>query len=361
VKRRQFITLLGGAVATWPLAAHAQQGERARWIGVLIGVAEDAETKAWVATFHKRLDELGWRVGGNLQIEERWTAGDPDRNRRFAGELVAAKPDVIFAFSSVAVAALLQESHTVPIVFTAISDPVGSGFVESLARPGRNATGFTNFVPTMAAKWLEVLKEIAPQVRRAVLLFNPQTAPYVAEYYQRPFEAAAPSFGVQAIAAVVHQTGEIEAAIADMAREPAGGLVVPPDNIRVGGSAPPARSLSVPVYGARGRVGILRGRFGRNVSARGRIYRSYSEGHKAGRSSGAGANQVRVGDQPQDCKGARPHGAADAARPRRRGDRVKRRAFIVLLGTAAAWPLAARAQQPAVLVIEFLDSHTPDE
>jgi putative ABC transport system substrate-binding protein len=220
--RREFITLLGGAAA-WPLAARAQQGERARWIGVLIGVAEDAETKAWVATFRKRLDELGWRVGGNLQIEERWTASDPDRNRRFAGELLAAKPDVIFAFSSVAVAALLQESQTVPIVFTAISDPVGSGFVESLARPGRNATGFTNFVPTMA-------KEIAPQVRRAVLLFNPQTAPYVAEYYQRPFEAAAPSFGVKAIAAVVHETGEIEAAIADMARESGGGLVVPPDN-----------------------------------------------------------------------------------------------------------------------------------
>jgi putative tryptophan/tyrosine transport system substrate-binding protein len=231
VKRREFITLLGGAAAAWPLAAGAQQGERVRRIGVLIGVAEDAETKAWVATFHKRLDELGWKVGGNLQIEERWTDGDADRNLAFAGEIVAGKPDAVFAFSSVAVAALQQESRTVPIVFTAISDPVGSGFVEkSLARPGRNATGFTNFVPTMAAKWLEVLKEIAPQVRRAVLLFNPQTAPYVAQYYQRPFEAAAPSFSVQAIATVVHQTGEIEAAIADMAREPGGGLVVPPDN-----------------------------------------------------------------------------------------------------------------------------------
>jgi len=118
----------------------------------------------------------------------------------------------------------------VPIVFTAISDPVGSGFVESLARPGRNATGFTNFVPTMAAKWLEVLKEIAPQVRRAALLFNPQTAPYVAEYYQRPFEAAAPSFGVQAMAVSVRQMAEIEAAIGDLAREPGGGVVVPPDN-----------------------------------------------------------------------------------------------------------------------------------
>jgi len=230
MKRRDFITLLGGAAAAWPLAGRAQQPERMRHIGVLIGVADDAETKSWVAAFRKRLDELGWKVGSNLQIEERWTAGDPEQNRVFASELLAMKPDAIFAFSSVAVAALRQESRTVPIVFTAISDPVGSGFVESLARPGGNATGFTNFVPTMAAKWLEVLKEIAPQVQRAVLLFNPQTAPYVAQYYQRPFEAAAPSFGVQATAAVVHQTGEIEAAIADMVREPGGGLVVPPDN-----------------------------------------------------------------------------------------------------------------------------------
>jgi ABC-type uncharacterized transport system substrate-binding protein len=230
IGRRKFLAALGGAAVAWPLAARAQQGERVRQVGVLIGVAGDAETKAWVATFHKRLNELGWKVGSNLQIEERWTAGDPEQNRVFASELLAMKPDAIFAFSSVAVAALRQESRTVPIVFTAISDPVGSGFVESLARPGGNATGFTNFVPTMAAKWLEVLKEIAPQVQRAVLLFNPQTAPYVAQYYQRPFEAAAPSFGVQATAAVVHQTGEIEAAIADMAREPGGGLVVPPDN-----------------------------------------------------------------------------------------------------------------------------------
>ena len=230
MRRRTFITLLGSAAAAWPLAGRAQQPERMRHIGVLIGVADDAETKSWVAAFRKRLDELGWKVGSNLQIEERWTAGDPEQNRVFASELLAMKPDAIFAFSSVAVAALRQESRTVPIVFTAISDPVGSSFVESLARPGGNATGFTNFVPTMAAKWLEVLKEIAPQVQRAVLLFNPQTAPYVAQYYQRPFEAAAPSFGVQATAAVVHQTGEIEAAIADMVREPGGGLVVPPDN-----------------------------------------------------------------------------------------------------------------------------------
>jgi putative ABC transport system substrate-binding protein len=232
MRRRELITLLGGAAVAWPLAAMAQHPtERTRRIAVLIGVAEsDAETKAWLGTFRNRLYELGWRIDGNLQIEERWTAGDPDRNQSFARELVAMKPDAIFAFSSVVVAALQRESRTVPIVFTAISDPVGSGFVQSLARPGGNATGFTNFVPTMGAKWLEVLKEIAPQIRRVVLLFNPQTAPYVAEYYQHPFETAGPPFGVRAMTAAVRDTAELETAIADLAREPGGGLVFPPDN-----------------------------------------------------------------------------------------------------------------------------------
>src|SRR5262247_924670 len=230
MRRRDFITLLGGAAA-WPLAARAQQqAARMRRIGVLIGVADDAETKAWVATFRKRLDELGWQVGRNLEIDERWTAGDPEQNRVFAVEVVGSKPDAIFAFSSIAVAALQRESRTVPIVFTAISDPVGSGFAQSLARPGGNATGFTNFVPTMAAKWLEVLKEIAPQVQHAALLFNPETAPYVSEYYRGPFEAAAPGFGVQASVAILHQMADIEPAMAALAREPGGGLVVPPDN-----------------------------------------------------------------------------------------------------------------------------------
>ena len=230
MRRREFITLLAGATAAWPLAARAQQTQQARRIGVLMGVGDDAETKGWLVTFNQRLEQLGWQVGRNLQIDERWTAGDPERNRRFAGELLAMQPDAVFAFSSVAVAALQRENRSVPIVFTAISDPVGSGFVQSLARPGGNATGFTNFVPTMAAKWLEVLKEIAPQVRHAALLFNPQTAPYVSEYYRGPFEAAAPAFGVRASAAIVHEMPEIEAAMAALAREPGGGLVVPPDN-----------------------------------------------------------------------------------------------------------------------------------
>ena len=229
MRRRDFIKVIAGSAA-WPLAARAQQTQQPRRIGILMGVADDAETKAWLVTFNLRLEQLGWQAGHNLQIDERWTAGDPERNQRFAGELLAMQPDAVFAFSSVAVAALQGESRTVPIVFTAISDPVGSGFVQSLARPGGNATGFTNFVPTMAAKWLEVLKEIAPQVQHAALLFNPQTAPYVSEYYRGPFEAAAPAFGVRASAAIVHEMPEIEAAMVALAREPGGGLVVPPDN-----------------------------------------------------------------------------------------------------------------------------------
>jgi putative ABC transport system substrate-binding protein len=229
VKRREFITLLGGAAA-WPIAARAQQRERMRRVGVLMGVTDDAETRGWLVTFHKRLEQLGWQTGRSLQIDELWTAGDPERNRRFAAELMAMHPDAVFAFSSVAVEALQRESRSVPIVFTAISDPIGSGFVQSLPRPGGNATGFTNFVPTMAAKWLEVLKEIAPQVKHVALLFNPQTAPYVAEYYQRPFEEASPAFGVRASAAVVHEMPQIEAAMVALAREAGGGLVVPPDN-----------------------------------------------------------------------------------------------------------------------------------
>jgi putative ABC transport system substrate-binding protein len=231
MRRREFMAVLGAVSLTaWPRSACAQQSERIRRIGVLMGVADDEETKAWLVTFRKRLSELGWQVGHNLQIHERWTAGDSERNRIFAAELVAMQPDAIFAFSSVAVAALQRETRSVPIVFTAISDPVGSGFVESLPRPGGNATGFTNFVSTMGGKWVETLKKITPGVQRAGLLFNPQTAPYVPSYYQHSFETAARVLGVQAFAAIVQQPAEIEVAVANLAREPGGGLVIPPDN-----------------------------------------------------------------------------------------------------------------------------------
>jgi ABC-type uncharacterized transport system substrate-binding protein len=199
LKRREFITLLGGAAA-WPLAARAQQA-RMRRVGVLSAVAEnDASEQRRQAAFRKRLDELGWKAGRNIQIDYRWSAGNADRLRIFAKELVELKPDLIVAETTPAAQALLAETRTIPIVFVVVSDPVGSGFVASLNRPGGNATGFMNMEPTMSGKWLELLKEIAPRLTRVVLLFNPAVAPYTKPYLGS-FEAAAASLAVEAISA----------------------------------------------------------------------------------------------------------------------------------------------------------------
>src|SRR5260221_8047313 len=175
MKRREFITLVGGAAAGWPLAARAQQGERMRRIGTLTNVAaDDPDGQARNTTFLQELAQLGWIAGRNVQIDIRWGAGEPERSRRYAAELMALAPDVILANSSQSVAALLQATRTVPIVFVSIADPVGAGFVESLGRPGGNATGFMNFEYSISGKWLELLKEIAPRLTRvAVLRGNP--------------------------------------------------------------------------------------------------------------------------------------------------------------------------------------------
>ena len=163
MKRREFITLLGGAAAAWPLAARAQQPERMRRIGVLINLAaDDPQSQARLAAFQQGLQQLGWTDGRNVRIIARWGAGDADRIRRYAAELVALAPDVILATCSPALVALLQATRTVPIVFTCVVDPVGAGFVDSLARPGGNATGFTLFEYGLSGKWLELLKQIAP-------------------------------------------------------------------------------------------------------------------------------------------------------------------------------------------------------
>jgi putative ABC transport system substrate-binding protein len=207
MKRREFITLLGGSAAAWPLAARAQQPERMRRIGVLIGVAGDAETKAWVATFRKRLDELGWKGDDNQKIEERWTAGDPEQNRTFAGELLAMKPDAIFAFSSVAVAALQRESRAVPIVFTAISDPVGSGFVASLARPGGNVTGLSNQNLDVASKRVTLLREIVPGLRRLGVMHNPGNPVLILE--MREVREAAHTMGLDVIPVEIRYAEDI--------------------------------------------------------------------------------------------------------------------------------------------------------
>ena len=237
MRRREFITLLGGAAAAWPLAARAQQPDRVRRIGVLMGYAEsDSEGQAQIAAFRDGLQKLGWTEDRNTRIDTRWaTPADAESMQRFAKELVALQPDLILSQTTPTTAALLQETRTIPIVF-ALADPVGSGFVASLARPGGNATGFVGMEGSLGGKWLELLKEIAPRVARVAALFNPETATY-AEYYLKSFYAAAASFGVVAIAAPVHDMSELESVIATLALEPNGGLVVPPDPFTVAHSA----------------------------------------------------------------------------------------------------------------------------
>jgi len=233
VRRREFITLLGGAAAAWPMAARAQQGERMRRIGVLMAYAEgDREGASFVATFREGLQQLGWAEGRNIRIDFRWAALDAELMERFAKELVALQPDIILSNTTPTTTALLQQTRTIPIVFVLVADPVGSGFVASFPRPGGNATGFTNIEPTMPSKWLELFKEIAPRIARVAALFNPATARY-AEYYLGPLKAAAASFAVEASAAPVQDISEIEPIIAAQAREPNGGLIVMPDSFTV--------------------------------------------------------------------------------------------------------------------------------
>jgi putative ABC transport system substrate-binding protein len=229
--RREFITFVGGAAAAWPLAARAQQGDRMRRVGVLMAYAEsDPEGQAQVAAFREELQKLGWAEGRNIRIDSRWaTPGDAESRERFAKELVALQPDLILSHSTPNTATLLQQTHTIPIIFAQVADPVASGFVASFPRPGGNITGFIVMEGLMAGKWLELLKEIAPRVNRAALLFNPATAPY-AENFLKPFKAAAASFAVEAIAAPVHDTSELEAVVTAQARAPNGGLIAMPDS-----------------------------------------------------------------------------------------------------------------------------------
>jgi putative tryptophan/tyrosine transport system substrate-binding protein len=230
MKRREFITLLGG-VAAWPLTTREQQPSRVRRIGVLMAHAEsDREFQAYLDAFRDGLRELGWTDGRNIRIDARWGAlDDAESRQRSAQEIIALQPDLILTQNTPPTASMLQQTDTIPVIFVIVADPVGSGFVESLARPGRNATGFTVMEQTIAGKWLELLKEIAPRVDRAAFLFNPATAPY-ANYYLEPFTSAAASFGVRATAAPVHDKSELASVIADQARGVTTcGLILMPD------------------------------------------------------------------------------------------------------------------------------------
>jgi putative tryptophan/tyrosine transport system substrate-binding protein len=234
VRRREFITLVGGAAVAWPSWARAQQPERMRRIGVLMGYAESgSEGQALIAAFRDGLQKLGWTEGRNTRIDIRWvTPADTESIRRFAKELVALQPDLIVSSTTPITAALLQQTHTIPIIFPALSDPLGSGFVASFSRPGGNVTGFNVSEPTQTGKWVELLKEIAPRVARVAMLFSPASAPY-AEYWLNPFRAAAASFALEAISAPVRDESELDAVVAAQAREPNCGLIAMPDSFTI--------------------------------------------------------------------------------------------------------------------------------
>jgi ABC-type uncharacterized transport system substrate-binding protein len=224
MRRREFIRLLAGAVAL-PLAAKAQQADRVRRIGVLMGISDDAEGQARVGAFLQGLQEHGWAVGRNMRIDIRWTAGKASDIRKYAGELVALAPDVILASGGTVVGSLLQATNTVPVVFTLTPDPVGAGFVDSLAKPGGNATGFTNIEYGESGKWPELLKQIAPSVTRAAVLRDPVIAQGIGVF--GAIQSAAPSLGLEVTPINVRDAGEIERAVATFARSGHGGLIVP--------------------------------------------------------------------------------------------------------------------------------------
>jgi putative ABC transport system substrate-binding protein len=229
MRRREFIVLLGGAAAAWPLPLYAQQSDRTRRIAVLMSSpASDPESQLRVAAFEQGLRELGWVEGRNLRTEYRYAPGGGDLLRSYAAELVRMTPDLILANSTPVMAALQEQRPALPIVFVQVTDPVGQGLVSNLARPGGNLTGFTNFEFSIGTKWLETLKQLAPRATRVALVFNPDTAPF-AGLFQRPVEAAAPSFGITPSAAAARDAAGIERAVDAFAREPNGALMVLPD------------------------------------------------------------------------------------------------------------------------------------
>ena len=223
--RREFMTLLGGAAAAWPLAARAQQTERMRRIGVLLPAAADnADFQVWVGAFQQGLALLGWTIGRNVRIDTRWATGNPAIIRKHAAELAALTPDVILSHGTSTVGPLLQATRAVPIVFPVISDPVGSGFVESLARPGGNVTGFTTFEYGLSAKWLELLKEIAPGVTRAAVLRDAANPAGIGQF--GAIQSVAPSLGVEVSPINLRDAAEIERAVTAFSRSASGGVIV---------------------------------------------------------------------------------------------------------------------------------------
>jgi putative ABC transport system substrate-binding protein len=252
IRRREFIAGLGGAAAAWPLAAHAQQGERMRRIGVLHGGDEnDPVAKTYVSAFMQALRKLGWTDGRNVRMDLRWHGDDINRIRALAQELVGLQPDIILTQATPPTVAVQRETRTIPIVFVNVGDPVVNGVVARLDRPGGNVTGFGFVEPSFAGKWLELLSEIAPGLKRAAIMFNPDTN--LVSTWMPSFETAARSLKVLLIPAPVHSDAEIETAIIALGREPGGGLVALPDVFMQAHRAPmilaAARNNVPAVYG----------------------------------------------------------------------------------------------------------------
>jgi putative ABC transport system substrate-binding protein len=292
MNRREFITVLGSAAAAWPLAARAQQGERMRRIGVLMSAVEgDQRGLEFITAFAQGLAELGWTVGRNVRIEYRWGAGDLDRFRRYAAELVALAPDVVLASAGSIVGAFQQASRTVPIVFVTTIDPVGGGWVESLSRPGTNATGFSSFEFSMSGKWLELLKEIAPGIKRVAVIRDPSVP--AGSGGLAAIQTVAPSFGVELTPVGVRSADEIERGIAAFARSANGGLIV----VGPGSSVQPHRNLII-ALAARHRLPAV---YGSLVWARGGGLISYgADAIDQYRRAAGYVNRILKGEKPAD-------------------------------------------------------------
>ena len=349
MRRREFISLLGGAAAAWPLAAHAQQLERVRRIAVLQGGGDrdDPRSQPNTAAFLQALQQLGWTDGRNVRIDYRWPAGDADKARKYAAELVALAPEVIVAVSTASLTPLLQATRTVPIVFVGVIDPVGAGFVNSLSRPGGNATGFLLFDYDLSAKWLELLKQIAPGVTRAAVLRDSAIPSGIGQF--AIIQYVAPSVRMEVSPVDVRDAPAIEPALAAFARSGNSGLIVSGSPLslvhRERIVALAARHKLPAIYYRRLFVddgGLLS--YGYDLLDQFRRAAGYVDRILKGEKPAdlpVQAPTIRTGDQPEDREGARHRNPAHAARPRRRGDRMmRRREFITLLGGAAtAWPL----------------------